>query len=225
MAECKCNSKVTLIRGELGLVERKPRKDDPLRDHFVWWDAIDYAQVQLLANTLESAHDERPLQRIFETHPLFLIQHLVGGHGRWCIPQKRLGAEYVPDFVIGTSHSEGHEWYAVELESPKARLFTKNGDPSRTLNHALRQIRDWRAWLTNNIDYARRSPVNNGLGLTDIDGEVKATILIGRRSTTEAYDRTRRRQLCKDHKVEIHTYDWLIEECVRRCEALNCRPI
>ena len=33
----------------------------------------------------------------------------------------------------------------------------RNGDPSHALSHAMRQILDWRSWLTANIDYARRS--------------------------------------------------------------------
>jgi hypothetical protein len=35
------------------------------------------------------------MQSYLSAHPELLIQHLGGGHGRWVIPQKRLGAEYL----------------------------------------------------------------------------------------------------------------------------------
>jgi hypothetical protein len=47
------------------------------------------------------------LQRHLATNPLLLVQHLGGGGGRWMLSQKRLGSEYVPDFVIGERSSGG----------------------------------------------------------------------------------------------------------------------
>jgi hypothetical protein len=196
-------------------------RDDPLRDYFVWWGDISYREVEEFGTVLESATAEKDLQRFFEQHPHFLVQHLHGGHGRWCIPQKRLGAELVPDFVVGERSSLGFEWCAVEIESPTARLFTLSGDPSKHLNHAIRQIIDWRSWLKTNIDYARRPQTDNGLGLTDIGGDLDAVILIGRRDGVDADTRARRRQMCMDLRVRIHTYDWLLDEAVNRCKRLE----
>lgn len=74
---------------------------------------------------------------------MLLAQIVGGGHGRWVIPRQRLGAEHVTDFLVGEKSSIGFEWLAVELESPKARMSRKSGDPTQTLNHAVRQITDW----------------------------------------------------------------------------------
>ena len=140
-----------------------------------------------------------------------LVQHLGGGHGRWVIPQKRLGAEFVPDFVIGEMSSIGYEWQLVELESPEAPLFTRSGDPSKHLNHALRQIDDWRAWLEKNRDYAARPLDQGGLGLTDISSAASALILLGRRKSLSPKDNGRRRQMIARTGVQIHTYDYIAD--------------
>ena len=196
-------------------------KDDPLRDYFVWWDEITQKDVKKLQQILKTATKESALQRFFEKNSIFLIQHLGGGHGRWCIPHKRLGKELVLDFLIGEHSSLGFEWYGLELETPKAKLFNKNGDPSAALTHAIRQVTDWRVWLKNNIDYAKRPRDKQGLGLTDIDGNIKCFILIGRRENLNPIFSERRRQMSKDNNIEIHTYDWLIEQAEHRCAALK----
>jgi hypothetical protein len=72
---------------------------------------------------LEAAPGERVMQAYLAANPILLVQHLGGGHGRWVIPQKRLGSEYVTDFVIGDKDSDGRHWQFVELQDPNARLF------------------------------------------------------------------------------------------------------
>ncbi|MBA7715852.1 hypothetical protein ES703_124910 [subsurface metagenome] len=194
---------------------------DQLRDFRVQWDTISGKDVEALRNVIESAVGEREPQKFLRKHPLFLVQHLKGGAGRWCIPQKRLGAEHVPDFVIGERSSLGYEWYGVELKSPKAHIFTRNGDPAKELNHALRQIADWRIWLKKNIDYASRSRNQKGLGLMDIDSDLPCLILIGRRKDLDEGTQERRRQIGKQNKVQIHTYDWLLDTVEKRVEILT----
>jgi hypothetical protein len=48
---------------------------------------------------LESAEDERPLQKFLESRPGMLAQQL-GADCRWVIALPRFGAEYVPDFTV-----------------------------------------------------------------------------------------------------------------------------
>ena len=122
--------------------------DDTLfPDQFVPWDVITRNEIAAFESALDGARRESDIQRFLEAHPLFLTQQISGGSGAWVIPQKRLGAEHVTDFMIGRKASGGLEWYAVELERPKAKMFTKTGNPSADLTHALRQISDWRVWL------------------------------------------------------------------------------
>ncbi len=139
-------------------------KDDPLRDFFVWWDDLTYDDIEKLEIAIKSAKREEDVQEILTEIPLLLIQHLGGGHGRWVLPKKKLGGEYVTDFIIGEKHSFGFDWVAVELESPKAKMFTVKGDLTKELTHAIRQIQDWRSWIKSNRDYATRERNKKGLG-------------------------------------------------------------
>jgi hypothetical protein len=184
-----------------------------LRPFSVKWNGIGADDVAALDSTLDSAADERPVQSVLATRPVLLSQILRGGHGRWVIPQPRLGAELVPDFLLAEGCSIGLMWVAVELESPTARLFTKQGDPTATLVHAIRQVHDWRAWLTQNGDYASRPKEKSGLGFVDIDGSIPGLILLGRRESQDPATRDRRRQMMKDSRIAIHSYDWLLETC------------
>lgn len=161
---------------------------------------------------------EHAVQAALEECPILLVQHLEGGHGRWCIPKARLGAEHVPDFLIGERSSEGYEWQAIELESPRARPFTRAGDPSAVLTHAVRQIQDWRAWLQHNQSYASRPRAESGLGLTDIVADLAGIIYIGRRAAFDPNTNARRRQMKLDLGIRIRSYDGLLDTARKRVE-------
>ncbi|MGH2572191.1 MAG: Shedu anti-phage system protein SduA domain-containing protein [Actinomycetota bacterium] len=193
---------------------------DPLKEFFVWWDEISAQDVARLEARLSSAEREADMQRFLEAHPLMLIQHLGGGHGRWVLPSKALGSEFRTDFVVGERDSHGLRWVLVELESPNVPAFNKRGDASKYLNHALSQILHWRSWLERNQNYAARPRTDEGLGLTDIDTSPPGLILIGRRSSRTRHAAGLRRQLEKNHDVRIHSYDWLIEQAGGRVKSL-----
>ena len=193
----------------------------PMPKFFVWWNDIKDTDTDALAAVLDGTHGEHDIQTFLEKKPILLIQHLGGGHGRWVIPQKRLGAELVTDFMIGHRNSIGFEWQAVELESPEATMFTRNGDPTSQLTHAIRQIEDWRAWLSRNQNYAARDNGHGGLGLTDIVARVPGLVLIGRRKTIDPITNDRRRQMSNDLGIHIHSYDFLLDTGRGRITALN----
>jgi hypothetical protein len=182
-----------------------------LREFFVWWDDIPTSVVTSLRKCLKNARREQDIQNFLEANPSLLILHLSAGHGRWVIPHQRLGAEHVTDFLIAEKDSAGFYWTAVELESPKSSPFLKNGDPSAALNHAIRQILDWRSWLGKNQDYAARCKSRHGLGLEDIRSSIPGLILIGRRNMLNDSVNERRKQLESELKIRIHTFDWLLD--------------
>jgi Domain of unknown function (DUF4263) len=197
-------------------------KSDPLAElHVYWLQSIALDVVEAFRVCIDTAADEKPIQRFLTEHPIFLVLFLHGGHGRWVIPQTRLGAEFVPDLVVGDADSDGTHWTLVELESPRAKLFTKKGPPGRELNQALYQIRSWRSWIGANRDYAIRPPGENGLGLTDISANAAGLILIGRRATLTAEDVERRKELHSEQRVLIHTYDWLLDVAEATVVARN----
>lgn len=188
-------------------------------DLFVPWTELAGSEIAAYENTLNHARDESDMQRFLEANPRILMQHFAVGRGAWVIPKKRLGSEYETDFLIAQEGSGGLIWYAVELERPQAMLFTKKGDPSAALTHALRQISDWREWLSRNRGYAAQTHEREGLGLIDIHPELDGLIIIGRGSDIDTRTTARRRRLARDHRVEIETYDWLFSEARERFES------
>lgn len=191
--------------------EREELGEPELTEFFVHWYRLTTADIADFRAALNAATAESDLQQFLQQHPEILVQVLNGGHGRWSIPQKRLGSEHVTDFVIAEKSSIGFEWTAVELESPTAALFKKSGDLSTTLAHAVRQVMDWRDWLSRSADYAARPRSKGGLGLIDIDPQLPGLIIIGRRNTDDVSTRDRRRSLSRELRIRIHTYDWLAD--------------
>lgn len=127
------------------------RINDPLAEFSVRWIDPPKDVFSLFRKALEQAKREEDIQQFLQSKPFLLSLHLCGGHGRWVIPKQKLGSEYVTDFMVGERSSAGFSWQAVELESPLVPMFTKSGDPSRYLNHAIKQIQDWRAWLQQEV--------------------------------------------------------------------------
>ena len=188
---------------------RRLLKSLPLSEFFVERGPVAEGQ-RALAVVLDSGH-ERDAQRALEDHPRLLIHNLCTQIG-WVVPQKRLGSEYVTDFLIAERLSPGFYWQAVELESPKAPMFTKSGDPSRQLTHAIRQVQDWRTWIASNQAYASRSRRENGLGLEEISPNLPGLILIGRRHAVDPATNALRRQMMSDLRIEIRTFDSLLDD-------------
>jgi Domain of unknown function (DUF4263) len=192
-----------------------------LGDFAIDWESITQHDVEEFRRVLETATDERTMQQYLQERPLILAQHLSGGHGRWAIPEVQLGNQLRVDFMIAEASSVGFEWTAVELESPRRKMFNNNGDMNQWLNHAIRQILDARIWLMQNLNYANNPRDRDGLGLVDADGTVPGLIIIGRRADLSPETLLRRRQLMHEHNMKIHTYDWLLANAQQRSEELR----
>jgi len=165
-----------------------------------------------LETVISRAKDERPIQKHFERNP-HLLTALLGGSFRYCLPQKRLGGEYVPDFIIGDVNSLGVRWVLVELETPRSGIYLKNGQElDAKARKGVGQIVTWRNWLSSNIAYARQPKAQDGLGLYDIREKSNAIVLVGRRSQMPQTTDAQRLEYRQSSNIEIHTYDWLVEQ-------------
>ncbi len=200
---------------------------DPLAEFHVFWFDITQDDLSRFGDVLEAATDEQPLQRHLTDNPLLLAQILDGGHGRWVLPHKDLGGRFEPDFVIGHRWSgPTWEWVLVELQSPvlrssrnrNGRLFMKNGRMSEQLDEGLRQINEWRRWISANLDTAKRSRAEMGLGLTGIEPSPPGLLIVGREADLTPEHAAMRKQLGDHHNVRIHSYDWLLREAQSRLE-------
>jgi hypothetical protein len=116
----------------------------------------------------------------------------------------KLGHDFEVDFAWFDTGSDGPEWCLAEIESPTRSMFTKAGDPSAWLTHAIQQVCDWHSWIHDNGAYARSLMpyIEYPLGL----------VFIGRREELTSSTRKKLRRLCYGHRMslEIHTLDWFI---------------
>ena len=117
----------------------------------------------------------------------------------------RLGSDFEVDFAWFDTGSSGAEWRFVEIEAPSRPMFTKSGQPSSWLNHALQQVRDWHTWIHENLDYARK--------LMPYVEYPLAYVVVGRRSDLTSTSAKRLKRLCYEHRqyAQIHTLDWLTD--------------
>lgn len=70
-----------------------------------------------------------------------------------CIPKKKLGEDFITDFVLVATTTQGPTYVLVEIERASHPILTKDLTLSGAVNHALKQIRDWDVWLEKNKAY------------------------------------------------------------------------
>lgn len=166
------------------------------------------ADIDMLRATIESAHDEKPIQRLVESRPQ-LLTSLLGGSPTFCIPRARLGSEYVTDFLISDIDSRGVRWVLIELETPRSAVTLQNvNDLDQFARKGVSQVKEWREWLQNNLSKARRFRREGGLGLADIRPNSDGVVIVGRRELLREQSPAIRDRLREESRIDVHTYDW-----------------
>lgn len=198
----------------------KMRVSEDLADFHVGWSEITL-DVGLLSQAIDEARREEDVQRFLTENKWFLVPVLGGGHGVYVLPKPRLGRDLVPDYLRAETDSMGVHWCGLELESPLNKMCTATGQPTAGLTHAIQQVVEWREWLKNNIAHAGNPTSEGGLGLVGIDGNLPAIILMGRRQEFPVGFNAFRRQTKSERKIEIHTFDWLIDQARSRAEMIK----
>jgi hypothetical protein len=174
--------------------------------------ALTSENITQLEAVIESATDEKPIQQFIETCPQVLTA-LLGGKSRFCLPRVSLGGKYTADFFIGDVDSLGIRWILVELESPESNVTLKTmNDLDEHARRGVSQVREWREWLQNNLDLARRSKRRDGLGLVDIRPGSEGLVLVGRRTRLLEKAESVRNAIREESGIRVHTYDWLVEQ-------------
>ena len=174
-------------------------------------ESADASDVEELRTAIESSSDERPLQELFKHQPRILAS-LLRGPDRYCIPEVRLGGRYVADFLLADVDSNGVRWILVELETPNsATALATSNQFDKHARKGVSQIEEWREWLQDNLDMARRSIQENGLGLPDIRPQAEGLVIVGRRDRLSPNAQKLRDQLSENSRIQMHTYDWLLE--------------
>jgi hypothetical protein len=192
--------------------------------------AEDAATARELDALFQKDAPEAELQQCIEKHEI--VWRFVTANKPVVVSKFRLADAFVPDFLVfGSRHwcqSQLPTAHFVELERASQPLFTKAGDPSSFLVHALRQVRDWKHWVTQNRSFVRdrlvaalaasagkdeagSSPAAAYAGLPQgfLDRYV---VVIGRRASMTPDDRVRLQQMNEEtEEIQIVTYDMLLD--------------
>ena len=168
--------------------------------------------IRQLEELLESGErHEGPFQKLLERHPELLALTVMGGWQTFVIPQQRLGSEHVTDFLVLGINSVGPQWVAVEIEAPRHKMRNKDGTLPGGARHAVKQIEDWREWLTLQVAYAQGGSrkAKTGLGLYGITNRVSGLVIIGRDDPSSERQGARS-QSAESARIDIHSWDWLL---------------
>ncbi|WP_300645789.1 hypothetical protein [Nocardioides sp.] len=161
--------------------------------------------IRSLEELLESGvTDEEPFQKLVTRYPALLASTVVGGWKTFVIPKQRLGSEYVPDFLVLGLNSVGPEWVTVELEAPRHKILNQDGSLSGPTRQGVKQVQDWREWLTSHVAYAQ-----TGLHLYGLTNKAPGLVIIGRDDPKAERDASRA-QWEEGQRIAIHSWDWLL---------------
>ncbi len=157
---------------------------------------------------------ERDVQKFLEQNPWLLSEQFP--HCHYILPQFSLAGQFIPDFIAPERCSGETLWMLIELEQPNAMLTTKDGFFSKTVRTAIGQVRDWKRWLLENQDLAKKSRLDGGLDLHDMSRLLCGYIIVGR--TCKVNDRFNqlRSDLFSNEGIEIVTYDRVIDWAAER---------
>lgn len=151
---------------------------------------------------IDSRAKEERIHQFLVEKPEILYAAL---HGSDQILSKPNLHKCIPDFAAGVEQMTMRRWswILVEIEPAEFPLITKSGNPSAQLTHAVRQISDWRNWISENTAYARTI-------LPDITPTCHGLIVMGRRRMINTKLANQLRAYRDTlNRIEIHSYDWL----------------
>ena len=147
---------------------------------------------------------EEELQIFLRDHPVLLDPFVSELYVK-----QELGSDFITDYVI---RRRNDQYVLVEIERSVERLFNKRGALSHKLSEAIGQVRDFKSWVTENLDYARKKLPNirHPIGL----------VVIGRGTDLDENQRIRLAEENNSRRgdIKIVTYDDLLEtaKCVYR---------
>ena len=130
------------------------------------------------------------------------------------IPKKKLGEDFVTDFVIVNILDQGSVYTLVELEKSSHPILTQNNELTAFVYHAIKQTRDWDIWLENNKSYLQGK-------LPGFEAP-KYLILLGRTQGLEESKKAYLRSYNREFKnISILSYDDLITQTEEFLKSLQ----
>lgn len=170
--------------------------------------------------------EEAKIQSYLEGHPVILLHAMLDGFypaastRSVLFAKVGLGGRYEIDFAFCSLNSMGAWWTFVELERSDVPIFTKGGNPSKYLTHAIRQVMDWQAWLVDYPEYAKselqklfKDDTREFYYADYFRRSCNTVIIIGRRANLSPETNRLRIQLRSENpRLEIITYDRLFDD-------------
>jgi hypothetical protein len=185
-----------------------------------------------LLKALEASDGERTVHAFLKRDPQLLVTAFnYGWNHIFLVPEFQLGTKLRADFVLFGGYSGGWNVRFIELEPVGARLYLKDGTPSKELRIAMRQISDWReyirvheahlrdelsrAMVSKNAYQVRHKAVSRYLEkkIRDPHDIIHwyGQIVIGRRDRLSEDEQRRRSRGIDLIDAEIATYDRLVD--------------
>lgn len=161
---------------------------------------------------IESNPDhEEELQKFLTEHPVLLDPFV-----STLYTKQELGSDFITDYVVKQMNNQ---YVLVEIENSTDKLFNQNGSFSSHLTAALAQVRDFQAWISDNLSYAQKKLplIKHPEGLVVIGRKDYLSELEIKRLTEENYSR-------RGH-IKIVTYDDLLETAKNVYRNIIERPL
>ena len=143
---------------------------------------------------LNDAEKEEELQIFLKENPMLL--HPTAE----IIPKKKLGEDFITDFVLVAPSDQGPTYTLVEIEKSLHPILVKDNSLSSQTNHAIKQTRDWDVWLESNKAYLQGK-------LPGFETPLYL-VIIGRGNLLDETAKSYLRSYNRDWKnIELLTYD------------------
>ncbi len=157
----------------------------------------------------KDVHEKRDIHPFLEKHYFLLHPNPADFFSEVAIG---LGTEFRIDFLIRESDGK---YLMVEIENPRHPLFTKAGEFTNQVNHAIRQVEDWQQWVESNLPMVQKK-------YPDIVSP-SGLLVIGRSQflTNEERQRLERRNINFRGKIAIWTYDQIIDNAKSFVQSIN----
>ena len=200
-----------------------------------------------LLKSLTETDGERSAAGFLARNPILLRWAFgsTGGHSSYVLHEFPIGINFKADFVVLSSWSGAWEVVFVELEPVSERLVTKQGNPSRRLAGAIKQIVDWDNYVVRNRatiqqDLADRcmkrdllkwsphgsDPINYSSNrLRDVRTNVhfKYGIAAGRRSKITAEARSQADRFANRLDLTLRSYDVFVD-IAKKLDSVKRNP-
>jgi len=163
-------------------------------------------------NLLESKPGkEEDLHRFLASHPV-----LIDPFARDIISKLEFGNDLITDFVVRRANNS---YVLVEIENSTDKLFLSNGSFSSNLTQAIAQVRDFQAWVSDNLSYAQKKMP----GIKHPEG----LVVIGRSScmTDVEIKKLAEENHSRRGHIKIVTYDELLDTARTVHKNIVSKPV